>query len=150
MTWVSRWSHWHTLIFEGEVRLDMRYVCPNDVRKMLLQQARSVFWKKWAAKHEYDELKEGIWLAAEEDEGRMDGKTSKRCEIFFEGGCGNDSSTSVGKKSTTSLSLFMEAFGLEVEEELSTMATQTWAEGTWIGKKGTLSQKKLGSTRSQR
>ena len=39
-----------------------------------------------------------------------------------------------GKKSTTSLSLFMEAFGLEVEEELSTMATQTRAEGTWSGK----------------
>ena len=38
-----------------------------------------------------------------------------------------------GKKSTTSLSLFMGAFGLEVEEELSTMATQTWAEGAWIG-----------------
>ena len=38
------------------------------------------------------------------------------------------------KKSTTSLSLFMEAFGLEVEEELSTMATQTWAEGVWMGK----------------
>ena len=37
-----------------------------------------------------------------------------------------------GKKSTTSLSLFMEAFGVEVEEELS--ASQTWAEGTWIGK----------------
>ena len=34
-----------------------------------------------------------------------------------------------GKKSTTSLSLFMEAFGFEVEEELSTIATQTWAEG---------------------
>ena len=34
-----------------------------------------------------------------------------------------------GKKSTTSLSLFMEAYGLEVEEELSTMATQYWAEG---------------------
>ena len=39
-----------------------------------------------------------------------------------------------GKKSTTSLSLFMEAFGFEVEEELSTMATQTWAEGAWTGK----------------
>ena len=39
-----------------------------------------------------------------------------------------------GKKSTTSLSLFMEAFGLEVEEELSTLATQYWAEGVWIGK----------------
>ena len=38
-----------------------------------------------------------------------------------------------GKKST-SLSLFMEAYGLEVEEELSTMATQYWAEGVWTGK----------------
>ena len=39
-----------------------------------------------------------------------------------------------GKKSTTSLSLFMEATGLEVEEELSTLATQYWAEAVWIGK----------------
>ena len=29
---------------------------------MLLQQARTVCWKKWAAKHEYEELKEGVWL----------------------------------------------------------------------------------------
>ena len=35
----------------------MRYVCPNDVEKMLLQQAKSVYWKKWAAKHEYEELR---------------------------------------------------------------------------------------------
>ena len=32
-----------------------------------------------------------------------------------------------------SLSLFMEAYGFEVEEELSTMATQYWAEGVWTG-----------------
>ena len=38
------------------------------------------------------------------------------------------------KKSTASLSLFMEAYGLEVEEELSTMATQYWAEGVWTWK----------------
>ena len=38
------------------------------------------------------------------------------------------------KKRTTSLSLFMEAYGLEVEEELSIMATQFWAEGVWTGK----------------
>ena len=38
-----------------------------------------------------------------------------------------------GKKSTTSLSLFMEVFGLEVEEDLSTLATQYWAEEVWIG-----------------
>ena len=28
----------------------------------------------------------------------------------------------------------MEAFGLEVEEELSIVAIQTWAEGAWIRK----------------
>ena len=39
-----------------------------------------------------------------------------------------------GKKSTASLSLFMEAYGLEVEEELSTVATQCWAERVWMGK----------------
>ena len=33
-----------------------------------------------------------------------------------------------GRKSTTSLPLFMEAFALEVEEELSTLATQYWAK----------------------
>ena len=46
-----KWSHWHTLIFEGEIRVDMSCVCPKDVKKMLLQQARPVYWKKWAAKH---------------------------------------------------------------------------------------------------
>ena len=39
-----------------------------------------------------------------------------------------------GEKSTTSLSLFMEAYGLAAEEELATMATQKWAEGVWTGK----------------
>ena len=57
-----KWPHWHTLISEGNVRNDMRYVCPKDVKKMLVQQARSTYWKKWEAKHEYEELNEGIWL----------------------------------------------------------------------------------------
>ena len=39
-----------------------------------------------------------------------------------------------GKKSTTSLSLCMEAYGLEVEEELYILATQYGAEGVWTGK----------------
>ena len=39
-----------------------------------------------------------------------------------------------GKKGSTSLSLFLDAYGLEVEEELSTIASQTWAEGVWSGK----------------
>ena len=29
---------------------------------MFLQRGWTVFWKEWAAKHEYEELKEGIWL----------------------------------------------------------------------------------------
>ena len=57
-----KWPHRHTLIFEGEVRFVMRHVCPTDVEKMLLHRARTVYWKKWPAKHEYEELKEGIWL----------------------------------------------------------------------------------------
>ena len=39
-----------------------------------------------------------------------------------------------GKKSSSSLSLFMAGNGLEVEEEISTMRTQHWAEGVWTGK----------------
>ena len=38
------------------------------------------------------------------------------------------------KKEDDLMSLFMEAYGLEVEEELSTIATQTWAEGVCVGK----------------
>ena len=29
---------------------------------MLLKQARMVYWKRWAAKHECEESKEGVWL----------------------------------------------------------------------------------------
>ena len=48
-----------------------------------------------------------------------------------------------GKKSATSLSLFMEAFGLEMEEDLSTLATWYWAEG--LGpENGIRSKKKFG------
>ena len=61
LIWAVKEPQWHTLIFEGQVQVDMRYVCPKDVKKMLLRQARKTFRKKWAAKHEYEELKEGIW-----------------------------------------------------------------------------------------
>ena len=45
------------------------------------------------------------------------------------------------KKSTTSLSLFMEAFGLEVEEELSTLATQHLGRRNTGQENGTREQK---------
>ena len=53
---------WHTLVSNVEITIDMRYGCPKNVKKMLVQRARSVYWKKWAAKHEHEELKEGVWL----------------------------------------------------------------------------------------
>ena len=53
----SRWPQWRTLIFEGQVRVDMRYACLKDVKKMLLKQARSLLRKKtnedWTAKHRH-------------------------------------------------------------------------------------------------
>ena len=55
-----KWSYWHTLVFSDETKIDLGFVCPRDVKKMLVQRARPVFWKKWAAKHE--ELKEGAWV----------------------------------------------------------------------------------------
>ena len=57
-----KWPHWRTLFFEGGTRVDMGYVCPKDVQKMLMQRARTVHWKKWAAKHHIEELKDGVWL----------------------------------------------------------------------------------------
>ena len=57
-----QWPLWCTLLFEVQVAVDMRLVCPQDVKKMLLKLARMACWKKWAAKHECGELKEGVWL----------------------------------------------------------------------------------------
>ena len=51
-----KWPQWHTLMFSGDIKIDKRSVCPKDVKKMLVQRARSVYWKKWAAKHGYKEL----------------------------------------------------------------------------------------------
>ena len=49
-------------MFSQGSKIDMRFVGPKDVKKMLVQRARSVYWKKWAAKHGYEELKGGAWL----------------------------------------------------------------------------------------
>ena len=47
-----KWPQWHTLTFEGQVQVDMRYVCPEDAKIMLMKQARSTFWREWAASME--------------------------------------------------------------------------------------------------
>ena len=40
---------------EGKVAVDMRVVCPKDVKKMLLKQARMVHQRKWAVDYECEE-----------------------------------------------------------------------------------------------
>ena len=57
-----KWPQWHTLIFEGEARVDMIYCLPKRREENARATGWSVYCKKWAAKHEYEELKEGIWL----------------------------------------------------------------------------------------
>ena len=52
--------------------------------------------------------------------------------------------TAAGKKSTTYLSLFMEHTAWKWEKELSTTATQYWAEGEYGHESGVTSKKKLG------
>ena len=57
-----KWPHWNTLIFGNDTKINMGFVCPKDVKKMLVQTARSVYWKKSAATHECEELIEGASL----------------------------------------------------------------------------------------
>ena len=68
-----KWPYWHTLTFSN----DMRFVCPKDVKKCWYR-GLGQYMKKWAAKHEYEELKEGTWLEL--------GRANVVRKIFLEGG----------------------------------------------------------------
>ena len=57
-----KWPYWHILMFEGQETVDVRVVCPQDVKKMLRRQTTTVYWRRWPAKHECEELKEGVSL----------------------------------------------------------------------------------------
>ena len=54
-----------------------------------------------------------------------------------------------GKKKSVSLSFFMEVNNLEVEEELSSMATLAWADRSWMGR-WARAKKRLGGRRFSR
>ena len=91
-----KWPYWHTLIFGNDTKIYMRFVCPKDVKKMLVQTARSVYWKKkWAAKHEYEDVKQGTWLEpgpallrkkVRENLNRTEKHRNVTSKIFLEGG----------------------------------------------------------------
>ena len=89
-----KWPYRHTLAFIDETRIDLRFVCPKDVRKMLVQRARSENWKKSAAKHEHDELKDGAQLEPgpalfrkKVKEKWIEKHPNVARKIFLEGGC---------------------------------------------------------------
>ena len=78
-----QWPQWHTLTFEGEASIDMRYVGPEDVKRTLVQQARSAYWKKLAAKHIW--LEPDLALLRKKTKGQWTEKTSKCCEEIISG-----------------------------------------------------------------
>ena len=58
-----KWPPWHTMLFEGQVTVEKEIgVCPAGPKHMLLKQEKMDQWKRWAAKHECEELKDGAWL----------------------------------------------------------------------------------------
>ena len=86
-----------TVLFEGQVAVDVRVVCPQDVKKMLLKQAMMVYWKKRAAKHECEELKEGVSLEPIQAMLRRKVSDAWTDKCRKEVGCGIDCATSVGQ-----------------------------------------------------
>ena len=37
-----KWPYWQTLVFSGEIKIDMRYVCSQDVSEMLVESPISL------------------------------------------------------------------------------------------------------------
>ena len=61
--WVGiKWPYWHTLVFSSEIAIDMRFVSERCQKDAGTEGSFGIFWKKWAVKHEYEQLKEGAWL----------------------------------------------------------------------------------------
>ena len=94
-----KWPHGHALIFEGEVRIDMRNVGPKRCEENA--SAAGQDWKKWAAENEYEELKVGCLggtLALLRKKTKEDW-TEKSIETWLEhwywkvAGCSKDCST---------------------------------------------------------
>ena len=77
------------LDFEGQVKVDMRYVCPNRREQNALGTCeKSTYWRMWAAKHEYEELISGSrhWLRRETEEEWTDKHRHVARKLVLEGG----------------------------------------------------------------
>ena len=43
--------------------MNLKETCPDDVKNMLITWSREM-WNEWAERHEYSELREGLWPEA--------------------------------------------------------------------------------------
>ena len=80
-----KWPQWQTFLLKGQVAVDVRLVCPQDVQKMPLKQTRMVYLKKWAAKHRCEEFKEGVPLSATDQISEGFRKMGRQAKNFEEG-----------------------------------------------------------------
>ena len=51
-----------TLLYDEQLVVDMRVICPLDGNKMCLKEAQKVNWRHWAAKFGCGESSGGVWL----------------------------------------------------------------------------------------
>ena len=117
--------------------------------KVVAEMAKKVM-KKWKEEVERKELKLSVYEDGKEGKSKMIASCgfldNELRQFSKEEGVtvadsvdtlGVDLRTRVkklGAKEKARRKKIMEAYGLEVEEELHTLATQYWAEGVWVGK----------------
>ena len=58
----TKWPQWHTLLFDGQRRVDMRFVCPRDEKKNASTTGQNDRLEEVASRHGCEGLKGGVWL----------------------------------------------------------------------------------------
>ena len=56
-----KWPRYDTMKSTDNRNMDLKETCFGDVMKMLHVRSKEEFWKDWAERHEYRNLKEGMW-----------------------------------------------------------------------------------------
>ena len=58
-------TSWHALLIEASVIVHMKVLNTPDAKKMMRHQTKEVAGKRWATKHECEQLKDGVCFLAE-------------------------------------------------------------------------------------
>ena len=77
---VKKWPYWHTLVCNDETKIDMRYVCPRDVKKDAVAEGPVSVLEEVGSKARTGRAERGSMdgssssFLAKESEGRLDRK----------------------------------------------------------------------------